>query len=210
MLEHPYPVTYAIERPERYNRWTVAFRLILILPQALLVGGVGAFSHNGALTTALGVLVFFAWWVILFTGRFPAGMQRFCLLLFRWQQNVHAYAMLQAAPYPPFGEGDYPLRLTVEPAAEHNRWTVAFRLVLAIPHLVVLLFLALAQAVVTLIAWFAILFTGQYPAGLFTFSVGASRWATRVLAYLYLFVDDYPPFSLGTEPAAGGLRAQPA
>jgi hypothetical protein len=197
-----YPVSYEIERPERYNRLTVLFRPILAIPHLILVGGsiTPTISGNGALSAVLGILVLFAWFAILFTGRFPESFRGLCLMIFRWQQNVHAYILLQANPYPPFGDGPYPLDLRVTPAEEYNRWAVAFRLILIIPHLVVLIFLGIAQAIVTLIAWFAILFTGQYPRGLYDFSVGVSRWAARVGAYAYLFVDEYPPFSLQSEP----------
>ena len=204
MSTSPYPVAYAIDPPERYNRWTVAFRPILAIPQLLLTGS------RGALTAVLALLSLFAWFAILFTGRYPAAMRDVALLLFRWTQNVDAYVALQAAPYPPFGAGAYPLRLQLEPAPHYNRWTVAFRLVLILPHVLVLAFLLLAQAVVTVIAWFAILFTGRFPAGMFRFSVGVSRWGARVIAYLYLFVDEYPPFTTAAEPQAGGLTPQPA
>lgn len=228
MEQYAYPVKYEITRPERYNRWTVAFRLVLAIPQLLLVGsggipfvlnfsnhastqaGSSSVSNGGLLTALLGLLVFLAWFAILFTGRFPVGMRNFCLLLFRWAENVHAYVLLQAAPYPPFGEGPYPLDLQVTPAERYNRWTVFFRLFLVIPHLMILFFLSFAQLVVTVIAWFAILFTGQYPAGLFDFSVGVSRWTARVAAYLYLFVDEYPPFTLASYPDAGTVAPQPA
>ena len=112
--------------------------------------------------------------------------------------------------YPPFGAGAYPLGLLIAPAEQYNRWAVFFRLILVIPHVVVLIFIGVAQAVVTLIAWFAILFTGQYPPGLFTFSVGVRRWFARVEAYLYLFVDDYPPFSLAAQPGPPMTGTQPA
>lgn len=224
-----YPVTYEIERPRAYNRLTVAFRLILAIPQLFLVGGVGyqfaAFSRRGGdsnewfyvlpssgiLTWVLGIVVFLAWFAIMFTGRFPGGMQDFSLKIFRWAQNVHAYVMLQANPYPPFGfdQQGYPLRLSVRAAEEHNRLTVFFRIFLAIPHAIVLGFLGIGQSIVTLIAWFAILFTGQYPEGLFNFSVGVSRWTARVTAYVYLFVDDYPPFSLASSPG-DAVAARPA
>ena len=223
-----YPVSYEIERPERYNRLTVLFRWILAIPQLFLVGGIGLAGSSasgvndndsglevllsiltaGVLTTVLAFLVFLAWWAILFTGRFPASFRGFCLMVFRWAMNVHAYVYLQAEPYPPFsGDKPYPLQVHVTADQEHNRLTVLFRIFLAIPHLVVLFFLNIAQGIVTLIAWIAILVTGQYPAGMYSFSVGASRWQARVLGYLYLFVDEYPPFSLASDP--GTAAAQP-
>src|SRR5579859_4842513 len=216
-----YPVSYDVPRPQRYNRWTVGFRWILAIPQLILFGGTGFsyfftrfggrsgtfggyFFGGGVLSAVLGILVFLAWWAIVFTAVFPAGMQGFCLKLFRWEQNVHAYMALQTDPYPPFsGDEPYPLRLGVEPIARHNRLTVGFRLILANPHFIVLFFLGIAQAIVTVIAWFAILFTGQYPEGMFTFSVGVSRWSARVRAYTLLFVDEYPPFSLEAQPNRG-------
>lgn len=203
MAAHTYPVDYVIARPERFNRWTVAFRPILAIPQLLIVGA------RGLLGTVLGVLTFFAWLAILFTGRYPPSLRDFNLLIFRWVQNVNAYVFLQAAPYPPFGRGAYPLDLAVSPAETYNRWTVAFRPLLAIPQIIVLLFLCVAQVIVTLIAWFAILFSGQYPVGLFAFSVGVSRWSARLEAYLYLFVDEYPPFALDTAAGAGPAAMQP-
>jgi hypothetical protein len=159
---------------------------------------------GGILTLVLEFLVFIAWWSILFTRRFPSSFQPFCLSIYRWGQNVQAYVNLLTDPYPPFGDKPYVLQLTVAPDAEHNRLTSFFRVFMVIPHLVVLAFLHLAQWFVTIVAWFAILFTGAYPAGLYNFSVGVSRWTARVLAYSYLFIDQYPPFSLEANPGAAG------
>lgn len=220
-----YPVSYEIVRPERYNRLTVAFRLILAIPQLILVGGSGyltfwlnrgngagrffGFGLNGGLLGAvLFLLTFFAWFAILFTARYPDSMRDFCLMIFRWQQNVTAYVYLLAAPYPPFGDKPYVLQLAVEPPVVRNRLTVAFRIFLAIPHFIALFFLGIAWGLVTVIAWFAILFTGQYPEAFYGFSVGVARWSARVSAYMLLFVDEYPPFTLesASAPIATGPR----
>ncbi|HEU0013848.1 MAG TPA: DUF4389 domain-containing protein [Longimicrobium sp.] len=82
------------------------------------------------------------------------------------------------------------------PDAPRDRLTVGFRIILAIPHLLAVWVLGVAWGLATVIAWFAILFTGRYPAGLYGFAVGVLRWTTRVEAYLLLLHDDYPPFSL--------------
>lgn len=111
--------------------------------------------------------------------------------------------MLLTDRYPPFGDGDYPVRVDVVEPLERDRLTIAFRLILAIPQLIVVCVLAIAGCVIGIGAWFAILFTGAHPKGLFTFSEGLLRWALRVEAYVLLLVDDYPPFALEADVAAG-------
>jgi hypothetical protein len=87
---------------------------------------------------------------------------------------------------------DYP-----DVAQDLNRWLPLVKWFLAIPHYVVLFFLYIAAVVVVVIAWFAILFTGRYPSGLFDFVEGVTRWHNRVVGYaLVLVTDRYPPFRL--------------
>jgi len=113
----------------------------------------------------------------------------------------------------------HPVDIHVEPhLIGRNRLTVGFRLILAIPHLVLVggpaaaIFswgsdsganwgasggvIGVVAAICALIAWFAIVFTGEYPEGLYRFGVGVFRWSTRVEAYTLLLRDEYPPFSL--------------
>ena len=86
-----------------------------------------------------------------------------------------------------------------------NRWLPLVKWLLAIPHYIVLLFLYLALIVLVIGAWFAILFTGRYPRGIFDFVEGVIRWHNRVVGYaLILVTDRYPPFSLGQREAAAG------
>lgn len=77
-----------------------------------------------------------------------------------------------------------------------NRWTVGFRIILIIPQIIVLAFVFIAWAITAIIGWFAILFTGRYPEGLWRFGEGVMRWLLRVESYFLLLHDDYPPFSL--------------
>jgi len=137
-----------------------------------------------------------AWFAILFTGKYPRGLWDLAKMYMGWRANVFAYAALLRDEYPPFGTGPYPVTFEVDYPERSNRWTVAFRLILAIPQLIVLLFVLLAWVVTVVIAWFAILFTGRYPEGLYSFGVGVQRWTLRVQAYLLLMRDEYPPFSL--------------
>ena len=115
----------------------------------------------------------------------------------RWRTRALAYLMLLADPYPPFGDVPYPASISIdEPTEPRNRVSVAFRLFLAIPHFIALVFVMLAWYVTTAVAWVMILVTGRYPSSLYGFGVGVLRWRLRVDAYLLLLVDDYPPFSL--------------
>jgi hypothetical protein len=85
------------------------------------------------------------------------------------------------------------------PDAKHglNRWLPLVKWLLAIPHYIVLAFLYLGVLVVVILAWFAILFTGRYPRGMFDYVEGVIRWHNRVVGYAWILVtDDYPPFRL--------------
>ena len=90
----------------------------------------------------------------------------------------------------------YPVTVTGELSDPPGQWQWLFKWLLVIPHSIVLYFLGIAAGVVTIIAFFAILFTGRYPEGLFRFAVGTIRWSARVNAYMWLLRDEYPPFGL--------------
>jgi len=197
-----YPVSFDVEpQTADRKRLTTAFRLILAIPQVLIVGspgsiGLGANSGTGALGAVASVCAFLAWFAILFTGRYPRGLWDLVKMFMGWRANVVAYVALLRDEYPPFGSGPYPVTFDVAYPEQSNRWSVALRLILAIPQLIVLVFVLLAWVVTVVIAWFAILITGRYPEGLYTFGVGVQRWTLRVQAYLFLMRDEYPPFSL--------------
>jgi uncharacterized protein DUF4389 len=205
-----YPVLVTVERAiANRNRLTTAFRLILAIPHLILVGGVGIgiASHHDSGTTIggegglLGAVAFFlaivSWFTILFGGTHIAGIRQFTAFYLRWRVRALAYFMLLLDPYPPFGDAPYPASVEIaDPAGPRDRLTVALRLLLVIPHFIVLFFILLGWGIVTIVAWFVILFTGSYPEGLHNFSVGALRWLLRVESYLLLMVDEYPPFSL--------------
>ncbi|MFL5579059.1 MAG: DUF4389 domain-containing protein [Gemmatimonadaceae bacterium] len=196
------------------NRLTVAFRPLLAIPHIVLVGGPVAAAltwatrstpggrvewgaGGGVLGAVAVVCAVIAWFAILATGRHPGGLRELAVFYLRWRVRAIGYQVLLRDEYPPFGEAPYPVELVVElPAKPRDKASVAFRIILAIPQLLVLWALSIAWAVVTLVAWFAVLFTGRHPAGLYGFSVGALRWTTRVEAYLLLLHDEYPPFSL--------------
>jgi Domain of unknown function (DUF4389) len=195
------------------NKLTVAFRPLLAIPHLLLVGGPmaaglwwtwhsepGATHEWGASGGALGavavVTAVIAWFAILFTGRHPDGLWNLAAFYLRWRVRAVAYLALLRDEYPPFGDGVYPASVDIAPPVERDALSVGFRIVLIIPHLIALWFLGFAWAVSTVIAWFAILFTGRFPEALYRFGAGMLRWNTRVEAYALLLRDEYPPFSL--------------
>jgi hypothetical protein len=192
-----YPVAMTLVAPtgER-NRLTTAFRLILALPHMILVAGPAAFA-SGMLGSVAAFLAFINWCAIVFTGEGVSGIQEFNTFFLRWHTRVSAYAMLLVDPYPPIGDAEYPVTVTVEnPTAPRDRLSVGLRLILLIPQLIVLGVIMLIWMVTAIVAWFAILFTGRYPVALYQFGVGSLRWTTRANAYALLLVDEYPPFSL--------------
>jgi hypothetical protein len=208
----PYPVSVSVVPAlANRNRLTTFFRLILAIPHIILVGGVGlgvvssqndssttsGFGEGGLLGAVAGFLAVISWFTIVFAGTHIIGIRQFCSFYLRWKTRATAYVMLLEDAYPPFGDAPYPTSVEiVAPVGPRERLTVFFRLILAIPHFIVLIFIFLAWCFTTVLAWFAILFMGAYPAGMYDFAVGSLRWLVRVEAYLLLLVDEYPPFSL--------------
>jgi Domain of unknown function (DUF4389) len=209
-LPMPYPVGISVAPAlANRNRLSTGFRLILAIPHLILVGGVGiGLASRGGRTTTVGgeggllgaVVLFLAivsWFTIVTAGTHIVGIRQFTSFYLRWRVRALAYLMLLEDAYPPFGDAPYPASIDIiDPAGPRDRVTVGLRLLLVIPHIVVLFFVLLAWCFSTIAAWFIILFTGGYPAGMYEFGVGALRWLMRVQAYLLLLVDEYPPFSL--------------
>ena len=137
--------------------------------------------------------------MIVIWRRYPKWWFDFARELARFETRIGAYLALLTDHYPSAVE-EQAIHLEIDyPDVERdlNRWLPLVKWFLAIPHYFVLLFLFLLSFFAVVLAWFAILFTGRYPRGLFDFVVGVSRWGLRVGAYAFLLVtDQYPPFSL--------------
>ncbi|MBN1954318.1 MAG: DUF4389 domain-containing protein [Anaerolineae bacterium] len=212
-----YAARLEIDYPEKLDRLTTFFRIIWIIPIAIILGliaGAGETVTNtivvneagrvlertrdtaGGLVSGLAVATAL---MIVFRQRYPRWWFDFARELTRFGYRVGAYLCLLTDQYPSTVE-EQGVHLEIDyPNVEQdlNRWMPLVKWLLAIPHYIVLAFLGIAVFFVLIVAWFAILITGQYPRGLFDFVVGVGRWALRVNAYAALLVTDrYPPFSL--------------
>ncbi len=183
-----YPLRFDVPYPERLSRGLIFVKWLLVFPHYVILWALG---------TLQGVVIFIAFFAILFTKQFPRGLFDLYVNAARWAANVYAYAGLLRDEYPPFTweAGKYPVTYDVHYPLELSRWMIFVKWLLVVPHAIALGVLSIALVVVLVIAWFAILFTAQFPRGLFDFVVGYTRWTYRVGAYTALLRDEYPPFS---------------
>ena len=202
-----YPVQYSVDYPDRpLNRLTTFFRLLVVIPIAIvlsLIEGGFTYGYGSGRTTTIaaagGLLVLPVLLMILFRQKYPRWWFDWNLQLMRFSARVGVFLALMDDRYPSTDEQqsvrlDFPY-----PDARNdlNRWLPLVKWLLVIPHYVVLLVLYIAALFVVVAAWFAILFTGRFPRGMFDFLVGVGRWTNRVVAYAHVLVtDQYPPFRL--------------
>lgn len=202
-----HPVQFSVDYPDRgLNRATTFFRIIVAIPILVLLGTVagGSFTvdydgRTAAAAGAGGLLFLGPLLMILFRRKYPRWWFDWNLHLLRFMNRVGVYVALMEDRYPATDD-EQAVRLDVphpEAGRDLNRWLPLVKWFLAIPHYLVLIVLYLAAIVTVVIAWFAILFTGRYPKGLFRFVEGVFRWHNRVLWYAFLLATDrYPPFRL--------------
>lgn len=183
-----YPVTFEVEYPEKLSRWLIFIKWLLAFPHCIVLLG---------LAIAVAVTSFIAWWAIFFTGRYPRGLHGFAVDVSRWAARVGAYVALLTDEYPPFAfQAEHPVRLEVEHPAFFAPWRLWWTGLALVPHFIVGFAYYVVYSAILFIAFFAILFTGRYPKGLFAFSVGVTRFWTRVNMYNSLLCTGYPPFGL--------------
>lgn len=182
-----YPVQYSIDYSEQRNRLTTLFRIILSIPINILWQ---------LLSFASGAIFLPVVLMLLFRAKYPRWWFDFILEMRRFQTRINAYNGLLTDDYPSTDERQA-VHLDVEYPDNLNRFLPLVKWLLVIPHYIVLIVLLIVWMFVTIIAWFAILFTGSYPRSLFDFSVGLGRWFARVDAYAWMLATDrYPPFRL--------------
>jgi hypothetical protein len=200
-----HPVRFDVEYPDRdLDRVSSGLRIFWVIPIAIVLGTVGGGTHRfgtgneGVMFAGAGGLLFAGpLLMILFRQKYPRWWFDWNLELQRFTNRVYVYFALMDDRYPSTDERqavtlDYPYP---DVPRDLNRWLPLVKWLLAIPHYVVLIFLYIGAIVLLIAAWFAVLFTGRYPRGIFDYLVGVGRWSNRVVAYaLTLVTDRYPPF----------------
>jgi hypothetical protein len=201
----PYPITFSVDFPDRtLNRLTSFFRIVTAIPILIVIGLLSSGKTSweadpwifgvGMSAAVVAPLVL----MILFRQKYPHWWFDWNLAISRFSARVSTYLLLLRDEYPSTDEEQAVHLELVYPDAKNglNRWLPLVKWFLAIPHYIVLCFLFIAVFVCWIIAWFAILFTGRYPRGLFDFIVGVSRWSFRIFGYAFLMITDrYPPFT---------------
>jgi uncharacterized protein DUF4389 len=206
-MNDTYPLSYEVDYPDRpLNRLTTFFRPFVALPILIVLASIGGYSSQsgaGESSTTIaiggtGLLFLPPLLMLVFRQKYPRWWFDWNLELLRFANRVGVYLALLDDRYPSTDEPQgVHLDLAYPDAIGLNRWLPLVKWFLAIPHFIVLAFLWLAAVFALIGAWFAVLFTGRYPRGLFDFVVGVIRWHNRVIAYaLILVTDQYPPFRL--------------
>lgn len=189
------PATLSIDYPERdLDRLSTALRLLWAIPILIVAGAIERYS-----VPAGGVLTLPTLLMLVARRKYPKWWFDWNLELTKFSIRVSTYLALMDDRYPSTDDEQSVHVTLTDPGRQVtlNRWLPLVKWLLAIPHFLVLVVLSIASVFAVVGAWFAILATGRYPRGLFTFVEGVMRWQLRVAAYAFLLTtDEYPPFRL--------------
>jgi len=200
-----YPASLTIDYPEKpLNRLTTAFRLFMAVPILIICALLVGTSFNWSESSwhgqyAAGGLIFLPiMLMLLFKQKYPRWWFDWNLAITKFTARISAYILLLRDEYPSTDEEQaVHIEIPYPDAKELNRWLPLVKWIMSIPHIIILVFLYIANWIAVIIAWFAILFTGSYPRSLFDFVAGILRWSLRVSTYAFILTtDEYPPFSL--------------
>jgi hypothetical protein len=184
-----HPITLRVTDDLARNRLTVFFRLILAIPHLVVLG---------LWSIVAWIIGLVAWIVTLVAGRMPEGLHNAQSAFLVYQNRVYAYMYLVADPFPPFGSGgEYPVDLEVDGPEKQNRLTVFFRIILAIPALILANVLLTLAQVLAFVGWFVALFTGKMPQGMRDLSAFCLRYYDQTMGYILLLTQRYPSLSGG-------------
>lgn len=195
-----YPVTFEADYVARRSRLTSFFRMLLAIPILIWVA---------IYTLVAEIVVVIAWFAIVITGRYPKGLYDFVANGVRLIATSTSYSCLLVDPYPPFGPGPhdaYPVRMRFAgPLPRYSRLKTLFRIILAIPIVILRYVIGLLLEITSIAAWFVSWIMGRMPRGLFDVVALAISYTARSDAYLFLLTETYPPFEdrarEQTEPA---------
>jgi len=214
MATSDYPVQLTLDYPDRaLDRMSSAFRIFTAIPILIVLATIGSTNYSWdsewgdtgrststhSAATGVGLLVLPVVLMIVFRQRYPRWWFDWNFNLMGFANRVVSYLLLMTDVYPSTDEEQNAHLQMPYPDVERdlNRWLPLVKWAFAIPHYIVLAFLYIGVIVVAIVAWFAILFTGRLPRGLFDYMAGVLRWTNRVTAYAFvLTTDEYPPFRL--------------
>jgi hypothetical protein len=196
-----YPTTLTIDYPEKANRLTVFFRVIMAIPIMIILG---LLSYQGFTNDQfpnesywVGILVVPTLLMIVFRRKYPKWWFDWNVQLTKFSFRVVSYLLLLRHEYPSTDEEQAVIVQIQYPNVKEdlNRWFPLIKWLFVFPHIIVLCFIMMGVLLSTILAWLIILISGKYPRKIFEFVVGALRWILRVQAYaLLLITDQYPPF----------------
>ena len=196
-----YPATLTIDYPEKANRLTVFFRVIMAIPIMIILG---LLSYQGFTNDQfpnesywVGILVLPTLLMIVFRRKYPKWWFDWNVQLTKFSFRVVSYLLLLRHEYPSTDEEQAVIVQIQYPNVKEdlNRWFPLIKWLFVFPHIIVLCFIMMGVLLSTILAWLIILISGKYPRKIFEFVVGALRWILRVQAFaLLLITDQYPPF----------------
>ncbi len=185
-----HPVAYSARyEGEGRSRLSVFFRMVLVIPWFI----VGFFYGIGVLFA-----VIVAWFALLITGRYPEGLYNFNAGVVRFGSRLNGFTYLLTDEFPSFGledDFDYPVRTLIEPPKEsYSRLKILFRFILIIPVAILNYVMSIIVSLMSLVAWFVLVFTAKLPEGLYKPLRAALAYSTKASAYELLLTEDFPPF----------------
>ena len=198
-----YPARFEVDYPEAPSRGLALLGVLFLIKGLLLIPHIIVLYVLGI----VGFIVFYiGYWAVLITGRYPQGLFAFVVGVQRWSTRTDSWMYGEVDRYPPFSLSavDYPARFDVDYPEAPSRGLALLgvlfliKLILLIPHLIILYALGLVSFVVVYIGYWAVLITGRYPRGLFDLVVGVQRWSYRANAWFLGLTDRYPPFTLSS------------
>jgi Domain of unknown function (DUF4389) len=186
-----HPIRLVVTDDLQRNRLTVFFRLILAIPHVIWLFLWGIVATLAAIAN---------WFATLVKGESPEGLHNFLATYLRYMTQVYAYILLIADPFPGFGgKPGYPVEIEVDPPQPQNRWTVGFRIFLAIPAFIIAGIFGYLNRILALFSWFVALVLGRVPEGLRNVAAFALRFEQQTAGYTLLLTGRYPSFNVSVD-----------